>query len=187
MQYMGDAAWWDKRFAARQQPLPPDDALIRHMERLKPGKVLDIACGDGRNALYLAQSGFLVTGVDFSAGALNRLHAFADERGLHVDTKLRDLSTADAFEGHGIYDSVVINHYRLPLPLVERLPQHVGQGATIWINGFFRLPKNNPAITERELIKRSDYASMEPGCRLVLQEEYESQLGHFLTLIYERQ
>ena len=185
---MGDATWWDKRFAERQQLLlPPEEMLKRHLDRLKPCKALDIACGDGRNALYLAEKGFQVTGVDFSASALSRLQTFAQERRLVVETALTDLSSEEAFCGLGIYDTVIINHYRLPLSLVERLCQHVTSGGTVWINGFCCLPKSIPAITEQELIRREDYACLEHDFQRIAQEEYETELGSFLTLLYQKQ
>ncbi len=187
MQYMGDAAWWDKRFEARgQQPLPPDAALIRHLERLKPGEALDIACGDGRNALYLAEQGFRVTGADFSVSALNRLHSFARKRGLAVETVPIDFSSEEAFCGLGIYDTIIVNHYRMSVSLLARLPQHVASGGTVWINGFCCLPRSNTAITEQELIRREDYAGLESAFRRILQEEYETELGNFLTLLYQK-
>ncbi len=132
MQFMGDVAWWDERFASREdRPLPPDAALIRDMACLKTGSALDIACGDGRNALYLAQNGFRVTGVDFSEKALHRLEAFASARGLAVETRQMDLCAVEAFIQLGEYDTVIINHYRLPKDIVSLLPGHLTAWGTL--------------------------------------------------------
>ena len=186
MQFIGDAAWWDGRFAARQAPLPPDGALVRDIGRLKKGSVLDIACGDGRNALYLAQNGFRVTGVDFSQNGLSRLNAFASERGLTVETRRMDLTLLESFSELTNFDSLIINHYRVAAHIASVLPGQVTAGGTIWINGFYGLPQINPRITEQELLRRDDFAGMESDCRLIFQEEYETELGSFMTLLYQK-
>lgn len=72
MEYMGDKTYWDSKFEIRgDNLLSPEKALVNNIGYLKRGTVLDVACGDGRNALYLLQKGFDVTGVDFSNKALN--------------------------------------------------------------------------------------------------------------------
>ena len=53
--------------------------------------ILDLGCGDGRNALFLAEKGCSVTCVDFSEEALKRLHYFAELKGLAIETYQRDL------------------------------------------------------------------------------------------------
>ena len=57
--------------------------VVQYTADLPPGRAVDLACGEGRNALYLAGRGWRVTGVDFSAVALNK--AQAAERSLAED------------------------------------------------------------------------------------------------------
>ncbi len=68
------AADWDARYAASELVwgAGPNRFVVQHTADLPPGRAVDIACGEGRNAVYLAQRGWHVTGVDFSAKALEK-------------------------------------------------------------------------------------------------------------------
>lgn len=70
--------WWDRFFSDRAKPCPffvdhPDESLVEYFQSgdLRPGKVLELGCGHGRNALYLAKQGCEVDAIDFSEEALN--------------------------------------------------------------------------------------------------------------------
>jgi SAM-dependent methyltransferase len=65
-------AWWDGFFADRSKPVPffanrPDESLVEWFGAglLAPGQVLELGCGPGRNAVYLAAQGCRVEAVDF--------------------------------------------------------------------------------------------------------------------------
>ena len=81
MEYMGNRNFWEQKFLSRpDSQLPPETILIEDAAFFKEkGSVLDLACGDGRNALFLAGNGFEVTAVDFSEAALNRMKRFAEK------------------------------------------------------------------------------------------------------------
>ena len=70
-------AWWNEFFADRAKPCRffvdwPDENLVAWFGegRLTPGRVLELGCGNGRNATYLASLGCDVDAVDFSAKAI---------------------------------------------------------------------------------------------------------------------
>ncbi len=76
-------AWWDGFFADRAKPCPffvnwPDESLAADIEsgEILPGRALELGCGHGRNALYMASRGYTVDAVDFSQEAI----AWAVER-----------------------------------------------------------------------------------------------------------
>lgn len=60
----------------------PNDALVREASGLPPGTALDIGCGEGADAVWLAENGWAVTAVDPSATAIKRSAALAQERGV---------------------------------------------------------------------------------------------------------
>lgn len=99
MKYMGDSEWWNERFKDRGLK------IMIHEKRLeediiyfpKKGKILDIACGDGRNAIYLARLGYEVLAVDFCEEALERLNYFIKKELLEIETKLVDLSKDESW------------------------------------------------------------------------------------------
>jgi SAM-dependent methyltransferase len=74
-----DAAYWDERYAASELVwgISPNRWVEQELTDLAPGRALDLACGEGRNALWLAGLGWTVTAVDFSAVALDKGRALA--------------------------------------------------------------------------------------------------------------
>ncbi len=84
---------WDERHAARDpiESHEPDATLVDAVARLTPGRALDLATGDGRNALWLARHGWRVTAVDFSQVALDRARRSAEAAGVEADWVLADL------------------------------------------------------------------------------------------------
>jgi SAM-dependent methyltransferase len=69
-----DAEGWDERYRASELlwGLPPNRWVAEELAGAEPGRALDLACGEGRNALWLAEQGWQVTAVDFSAVAIAR-------------------------------------------------------------------------------------------------------------------
>jgi 2-polyprenyl-3-methyl-5-hydroxy-6-metoxy-1,4-benzoquinol methylase len=70
--------WWDEFFSDRDKKCPffvewPDENLVAHFSRgeLAAGRVLELGCGHGRNALFLARQGCQVDAVDFSQKAIS--------------------------------------------------------------------------------------------------------------------
>jgi SAM-dependent methyltransferase len=69
----------------------PNRFLVAEVDGLEPGRALDLACGAGRNAVWLAQQGWTVTGADFSDVALANARGLAAERGVEVEWVQADL------------------------------------------------------------------------------------------------
>lgn len=93
-------AWWDAFYEDRTKPVPffvakPDENLADYVERglVAPGRALDLGCGPGRNALYLAGRGVETDGVDLSAGAL----AWAEDRARETGIGAASFHHGDAF------------------------------------------------------------------------------------------
>ncbi|MFR8310205.1 MAG: class I SAM-dependent methyltransferase [Negativibacillus sp.] len=159
MEYMGGKEFWHQRFAARSDaPMQPEAILVEDMKKMQTGPhLLDLACGDGRNALYLAQLGMQVEAVDFCPTALQRLDRFASRQNLCLHTKQMDLSDPNAVEQLGSYDLILCNHYRLSAAAADRLREHLLPGGKLWLNGFVRCPQDNPAIRPEDLLCVQDY------------------------------
>jgi SAM-dependent methyltransferase len=85
---------WDQHFADPAHiDSPADPLLIQAAEMLPPGRALDLACGPGRHALYLARLGWRVTAVDSSAVAIGLLRA--QTASLAIDARLADLARSE--------------------------------------------------------------------------------------------
>ncbi|MBP3035309.1 class I SAM-dependent methyltransferase [Arthrobacter sp. zg-ZUI100] len=77
---------WDQRYAEMDKLWSgqPNGALVHEVSGLVPGRVLDVGCGEGADALWLAEQGWDVTALDVSKVALDRAVREADRRGLKV-------------------------------------------------------------------------------------------------------
>ncbi|MGW6563868.1 class I SAM-dependent methyltransferase [Streptomyces sp. NPDC054975] len=87
--YMGDPAVraeWDSRYADRHQLWSgrPNGALVAEVAGLTPGRVLDVGCGEGADAVWLARGGWDVTALEVSGVALERAAGHARDAGLAV-------------------------------------------------------------------------------------------------------
>ena len=84
---------WDRRYAGGDLLWTerPNRFLVAEIADLAPGRALDLACGEGRNAVWLAELGWRVTGVDFSEVAVEKAHRLAARRGVEVDWVAEDL------------------------------------------------------------------------------------------------
>jgi SAM-dependent methyltransferase len=85
---------WDDRYSEPgfAYGTAPNDFLVSVADRIPKGKILSLAEGEGRNAVYLASRGFAVTGVDGSAVGLRKAEELARARGVSIQTIHADLS-----------------------------------------------------------------------------------------------
>ncbi len=88
-----DSEAWNRRYADRELVWTdePNRFLVAEAATLDPGRALDLACGEGRNAVWLAGRGWQVTGVDFSEVALEKARGLAAARGVQAKWVLADL------------------------------------------------------------------------------------------------
>lgn len=93
MRIESDRERWDRKYATGEGPahFKPKPFLTRHHQMLGGGRALDVACGFGGNALYLASLGYRVDAVDASGFALGKVKAEAARRGLPVTLVQADL------------------------------------------------------------------------------------------------
>lgn len=112
---------WNLRWQEKaSSPLSPDPWLLRAIPFFTQGSVLDIACGRGRNALYLAARGFTVTGIDISDQGLKMLRQEAANRNLAVELRQWDLESRVSLP-QGPYDviSKFFYYQRSLLPVIK--------------------------------------------------------------------
>lgn len=132
-------AHWESRWEERagETGRPADPWLQRVLPLLPPpGRALDIACGQGRNALCLAAHGYAVTAVDFSAAALDRLRADAAGQGLAIATVQLDLEGEQPLPA-GPFE-LIIDFFFLHRPLLPRLFPLLRPGGVLVLRTFSR-------------------------------------------------
>lgn len=87
-----------------------DEILVDQVERLTPGRALEIGCGTGGNAVWLARHGWQVTAVDYSAIAVEKGKRMAAEQGANVEFVVAD---ASAYQPKGQYDLITCFYIQL--------------------------------------------------------------------------
>lgn len=113
---------WDERYseAGYAYGTTPNEFLVSVANRIPKGKVLSLAEGEGRNAVFLAGLGYRVTGVDGSAVGLEKANALATERHVAITTICADLSKFVIEPA--AWDGIIACYCHLPSSI--RIPLH---------------------------------------------------------------
>lgn len=140
-----DREKWDERyragaFAERRHP----SVLLRDwVDRLPPGRALDLACGAGRNSIFLARRKFAVTGIDISATGLERARLRAAKDGFSVNWLQHDLDEALSLRAE--FQVVCLFRY-MNRELIRRLPDFLAPGGILLVEEHLRIDENAQEI-----------------------------------------
>jgi methyl halide transferase len=160
---MSDAAKWDQHYRDGDPPWDtglPSSELQRVVadERIAPCRAIDLGCGTGANAVWLAQQGFDVTGVDLSRVGLERAGARADAAGVVVRFLAADLLADPDLGGpfrfffdRGCYHVVRRTDVGRYLKLLEHLTTPDAVGLLLAGNAKEKHEPGPPVVTEEEL------------------------------------
>ena len=159
----------------------PAGLLIQQLYRLAGRRVLDVAAGRGRHALYLAARGFEVDAVDRDEAAMRELHAVAKARRLPIHTYCLDLEEArqPVKLPADNYDVVVVFFY-LYRPMLPLLIEALRPGGLLLYETFLLenyLRYGHPRHPEFCLHPNELLRAL-PGTRVLFYEECEQQNGH---------
>lgn len=137
-------AFWESLYGEREQVWSGkvNVTLAREVVDLPAGRALDLGCGEGGDALWLAERGWTVTAVDISGTALERAQAEATRRGLTVDWQQRDL--ADGLPA-GPFDLVSAQFFQSPVTLprervLRSAAQELAPGGLLLVVGHAAAP-----------------------------------------------
>ena len=187
MKYMGDSNWWNARFKNRELNVMAHEKCLEDdiLYFPKKGQILDIASGDGRNAIYLAKLGYQVLAIDFCEEALKRLSYFSEKQSLKIETKLVDLSKKESFIDLRDFQAIIINHYRLNPPFYTNLMNSLHKGGILWVNGFSEVPTDHPNITELDILTERDFIFLS-NYKLENKKIYTFNQRKFLRCIWRK-
>jgi SAM-dependent methyltransferase len=116
-----DKADWDKRYAESDLlwSVEPNQFLVAEIATRAPGRALDLAAGEGRNAIWLAEQGWSVDAIDFSPVALAKAHRLAHAREVELNWIEADV------ERHPLtdleYDLAIVFYLHLPWKRMRRV------------------------------------------------------------------
>jgi SAM-dependent methyltransferase len=138
-----DREGWDRRYAGADLVWTADANrfLVEEVSTLAPGRALDLASGEGRNAVWLAERGWAVTAVDFSAVGIDKARRLAAGRAVDsIEWIEADLT--DHVPEPGAFDLVVVLYLHLPwprmAPVLRRAAAALAPGGTFLLVGHDR-------------------------------------------------
>ena len=133
---------WDERYSTEEYAYgtKPNQFLEENVSYIPKGRVLSLAEGEGRNAVFLAKQGYSVTAVDASLIGLNKAGKLAEENGVVVEFIHADLADYDL--GENRWDGIVSIFCPLPSALRKQLYKRVEAG--LKPNGVFLLEAYTP-------------------------------------------
>jgi len=116
---------WNERYSAKEYAYgrEPNTFLETHFRHLPGGRVLSLAEGEGRNAVFLAQQGYAVTAVDGSQVGLSKAQALAAAKGVEVECVCADLAHYEMEKG--AWDAIVSIFCPLPPAIRQALYRKV--------------------------------------------------------------
>ncbi len=124
-----DRQKWNSRYNDDTKANAPTDNVIKYHDRVTPGPALDIACGNGRNSIFLAKKGFTVDAVDISNIATDRLK----DRHADINTLCMDLDTWEIPRDHF---QLIINVRFLDRRLFPQMQEGLKKGGLLIFESF---------------------------------------------------
>ncbi len=138
-----DSRRWDERYAGAEfeWTTQPNQCVIAELAGLPPGRALDLAAGEGRNSVWLAERGWRVTAVDFSRVGLDKGRKLAAARGVgeaRIEWVLADLN--DYEPDQGSFDLAVATYFQVGAELraavLARAAAALAPGGTLLVVGY---------------------------------------------------
>jgi SAM-dependent methyltransferase len=175
---MEDVAKWDENYRTGHTPWDtgsPSSELMRVVreERIEPCRAIDLGCGTGTNAVWLAQQGFEVTGADLSSLAVDRSRSRAAAAGVRVRFLTADLLRPPALGGPFSF-------------FFDRGCYHVLRRTDV--NGYLRTLEDAIQPDARGLILAGNAREPhDPGPPVVTEDEMRSELGRLFDIIWLRE
>ncbi|WP_341251173.1 class I SAM-dependent methyltransferase [Euzebya pacifica] len=131
-----DRTAWDERYASKDYlwTVEPNRFVQQHVAQLTPGTAIDLATGEGRNAVWLAGQGWQVTAVDFSPVGLDKARRLAADHDVDVEWVEADVT---AYQPSATFDLVLVAYLQLSTPqrveVLRRAAGWVARGGTMLV------------------------------------------------------
>jgi len=151
---------WDERYSAEDfaYGTEPNDFLAAHAHHIPAGRVLCLAEGEGRNAVFLASRGYEVTAVDQSAEGMAKARKLAEQKSVTLETIVADLAEFDIESD--TWDGIVSIFAHVPkairVPLHRRIVKGLKPGGIFLLEAYTprqlkTAGKGGPGVEQREL------------------------------------
>lgn len=162
-----DRQRWDRRYDAQAYVLgtEPVAFLAEVAPRLPKGKALDLAAGEGRNAVFLAERGWDVTALDISPVGLDKARRLAEKHHVSITTRVVDLEGFQLPEN--AYDVIVMTYY-LQRDLFPQIARALRPGGMAVIETYTRAHRRyHPEFREAYLLEPDELLGALPGLTIL--------------------
>lgn len=173
-----DKQKWDEKYIKKSQLLRPREASLNLQKFIGEGqgkKALDIACGAGRNTLYLAKNGFNVDAVDIAKVALDTLNNYARENYTDklINTKLIDLD--DFTPESNIYDLIIMANF-LDRDMISRAKKSLKKDAIFIVETYMKDEENEKTKSEeKNLLYSGELEDIFSSYEIIYYDEFDNE------------
>ena len=174
-----DKEKWDAKYLKKTQLLKPREASKNLQECLfhcKGTKALDLACGSGRNTIFLAECGFDVDALDIADVALNALNTQANEKNLlsKINTHLVDLETYEIKKD--IYDIIIMTNF-LDRAVIESAKTSLKKDGILFIETYMINDENEKdESNQKNLLKSQELKNLlNDSWQMLYYDEFQNE------------
>ncbi len=172
-----DKTKWDKKYQNKPQLLEFRDAsakLIDALKNIPKGDALDLACGTGRNALYLAQNGFKVDALDIAQIALDTLTQ--DAQKLDVANLIHaELTDLDNYTTKKQYDLIVMCNF-LDRSLLKQTKDSLKSGGFYFVETYMLDASNEKENSDKNnLLEKKELQKIFDDFEIVHYDEFDNE------------
>ncbi|MFD1673102.1 class I SAM-dependent methyltransferase [Alicyclobacillus fodiniaquatilis] len=184
-----DKDYWNEQFRSRQNKLfSPEEYLVKNIECFRPGSVLDVACGDGRNAIFLSKHGYDVTGIDFANEGLRRLRDFASTQGLRLNTHEINADDTERITTLGQFDNAIFVHFKPSIKTFLAVSNLVRSNGIILMTSFnYRHLLKSPQFPSQLCYGEAEFLNRSSLLDLVEYVSYSDERGFLDGYIFRKQ
>ncbi len=161
---------WEQRYSSHDyKPREkPSDLLTQWIDRLPPGKALDLACGTGRNSIFLAEKGYEVTAIDISPAAIEMAKNKAREKALKINWIAADL---EKYKISGQYD-IILSFFYVNKKMVPNIIKSLNTGGIlIFVSHILPAIPSEESNTHRFRFKPGELRELFKGLKVLQYDE----------------
>lgn len=157
---------WNERYRLRSPSFDPAGLVVKHADLLEGGRALDLACGAGANALFLAEHGYRVDAIDLSEVALGIAQTEGRRRGVSVNW-IQAAAASLPLSGPA-YDCIVVFRF-LDRDVLRELPKLLNPGGLLFYESFnIRRLESRPDFNPAYLLNLGELEDWFAGLEIIV-------------------
>lgn len=172
-----DKIKWNEKHLAKRGHHLADGFLQAHIAELKKGKALDLACGRGRNAFFMAQNGFETLGVDYSDIGINITKIEAMKRGLSLQTLVADLDQPTFLLDEAPFSSIVCINFKPKTELLQLIPELLIEGGSFLLCSFNDLQALKTPFPLEKALQQDEFIQYWNTLETMIHQRFTDETG----------